>query len=256
MLFSPLIRRRVLGSFLPLVVCCALAGVAHGQEPPKGPDPIESARDGLRGGDFTWYDRATDDLRRIEVKPPPDYTPSNSNTNTGTGVIAAAEGGMQLLVWSAIGIVLAALVYMLIQAYLNREAGADEQKGNQQSVAEIDRSEALPIPIERNISDLLAAARRAYEQGDYRMAIVYLYSHQLVELDKNQVIHLSKGKTNRQYLREVMRAGRKALGGLLEQTQVVFEEAFFGGRAIGPEQFEPCWTSLGEFDRMVRENTR
>jgi hypothetical protein len=242
------------------VLCCAaLASAARGQEPekPAGPDPVESARSGLRGGDFNWYDRATDDLKRIQVKPP--TTPSQSNFNPNAGGVGTAAGiaadGMQIVIWTVIAIILAGLAYMIIQAFLNREAGAEE-KGNQQTVEDIDRTEALPIPIERDISDLLAAARKAYERGDYRMAIVYLYSHQLVELDKNQVIHLSKGKTNRQYLREVMRAGRKALGGLLEKTQVLFEEAFFGGRAIGPEQFDPCWNSLGEFDRMVRENTR
>ena len=33
--------------------------------------------------------------------------------------------------------------------------------------------------------------------------MIYLFSHQLVQLDRHQIIRLAKGKTNRQYLREV-----------------------------------------------------
>ncbi len=223
------------------------------QEPP--PDPVVSAREGLSEGDFNWYDRAKDDLKRIEVKPPPSAPTSNSAAGASQLGMALTEG-LTLLIWGIIGLILVALVYALIRAFLNREASVAADSTGQQTVAEIDRTEALPIPIERNISDLLAAARKAYDEGNYRLAIVYLYSHELVELDKHQVIHLSKGKTNRQYLREVLRAGRKALGGVLEQTQNVFEEAFFGGHAIGPAEFEPCWAALGDFDRLVREAGR
>ena len=51
--------------------------------------------------------------------------------------------------------------------------------------------------------DLLAEARRHYQAGNYGAAIVYLFSFQLVQLDRRQIIQLAKGKTNRQYLREV-----------------------------------------------------
>ena len=51
--------------------------------------------------------------------------------------------------------------------------------------------------------DLLAEARRHYQAGNYGAAIVYLFSFQLVQLDQRQIIRLAKGKTNRQYLREV-----------------------------------------------------
>lgn len=240
-----------------LVALLAFVGVLPSallaQEP--SPDPVVSAREGLSEGDFNWYDRAKDDLKRIEVKPPPSAPISNSAAGASQLGSALTEG-LTLLIWGVIGLILAALVYALIRAFLNREASVATDSTGQQSVAEIDRTEALPIPIEKNISDLLAAARKAYDEGNYRLAIVYLYSHELVELDKHQVIHLAKGKTNRQYLREVMRAGRKALGGVLEQTQNLFEEAFFGGRAIGPAEFEPCWNALGDFDRLVREAGR
>ena len=65
------------------------------------------------------------------------------------------------------------------------------------------RIESLPFPVAAGRLDLLAEARRHYQAGNYGAAIVYLFSFQLVQLDKRQIIRLAKGKTNRQYLREV-----------------------------------------------------
>ena len=41
--------------------------------------------------------------------------------------------------------------------------------------------------------------------------------------------------------------------GLIEQTMVTFEEAFFGNRAIDRVRFESCWTRLGEFETLAGE---
>jgi hypothetical protein len=237
-----------------LLVVLFSGGSLFAQEEKKaeGTDPVESARDGLARGKFNWYDTVKDDLKRIEVKPPVNPTQNTGNPNVG----AAAASGLQMLAWVFVAAVLAIVAWFLIQAFLRLETGGKDNTAAQGTVVEVDRTEALPIPIERNISDLLAAARKAYDAGDYRQAIVYLYSHQLVELDKHHVIHLTKGKTNGQYLREVIRAGRKALAGVLGVTQDLFEQAFFGNRALAPEQFEPCWASLPEFDRMLREAPR
>ncbi len=92
--------------------------------------------------------------------------------------------------------------------------------------------------------DLLAEARRHYQAGNYGAAIVYLFSFQLVQLDKRQIIRLAKGKTNRQYLREV--GPRAALLRLVEQTMVAFEDVFFGNRisaATASSPAGPGWTS-------------
>jgi hypothetical protein len=64
---------------------------------------------------------------------------------------------------------------------------------------DVDRVEALPFAVRKPTGDFLAEARRLYGQ-------VMLSSHlsvqlQLVELDRRHLI-ASRGKTNRQYLRE------------------------------------------------------
>jgi hypothetical protein len=101
------------------------------------------------------------------------------------------------------------------------------------------------------VDDLLAEARRAYEQGNFGEAIIYLFSHQLLQMDRRHLIRLTKGKTNRQYLREI--GPRRTLRQLFEQTMVAFEDVFFGAHVLGRDRFEACWSQLNRFDQLVEE---
>jgi len=110
---------------------------------------------------------------------------------------------------------------------------------------DVDRVEALPFAVRKPTGDFLAEARRLYEAGDYSEAIIYLFSYQLVELDRQHLIRLAKGKTNRQYLRELR--ARLTLRSILETTVVRFEDAFFGRKTLTRERFEQSWQRLDEF---------
>jgi hypothetical protein len=78
-----------------------------------------------------------------------------------------------------------------------------------------------------------------------------LFSYQLVALDKRHVIHLAKGKTNRQYLRETR--SREPLKNLLQRTMISFEDVFFGHHDLSRERFEESWQSLDEFHRHLEQ---
>ena len=115
----------------------------------------------------------------------------------------------------------------------------------------------LPAGGDVKETDLLAAARRCYESGDLARAIVFLFSHQLVQLDEHHLVRLAKGKTNRQYLREIRRKpspGEQILP-LVQKTMLLFEGAFFGNHPPSPDQFESCWSALDEFHRLVELGT-
>jgi len=73
----------------------------------------------------------------------------------------------------------------------------------------------------------------------------------LIQLDKQQIIRLAIGKTNRQYLREV--GPPSALGRLLEETMVAFEDVFFGNRRLERARFEACWSRLPEFEALSKQ---
>ena len=141
------------------------------------------------------------------------------------------------------------MAYLLYRAFWNAEG----RKKNEEiePVGGADRVDALPMPLSVVPADFLAEARRCYERGDYARAIVYLFGHQLMQLDRHQRIRLARGKTNRQYMREV--GPWPALRRLVEPTMIAFEETFFGHRSIDRLAFEACWSRLEEFESQVAE---
>ena len=66
-------------------------------------------------------------------------------------------------------------------------------------------------------------------------------------------MRLTKGKTNRQYLRELTRSAPPELTAILEHSLVTFEEVFFGNHALERAQFESCWQHVTEFERRLQE---
>ena len=214
--------------------------------PAETPSPaIAEGREALKSSpQAPWYDRQKDDVREIELSNSTAQTSRSSNLNWNFNWLS-------YLIWTLMAIALAALAYLLIRAFILREQRLATRQGNSEELTgtQADRVEHLPVPVRRPSGDLLSEARFHYENGNFREAIVYLYSHELVELDKQQVIHLARGKTNRQYLREVKT--RQRLRELLEQTMITFEDAFFGQLDIGRQRFETCWNRLSEFNSML-----
>ena len=213
---------------------------------------VEAGREALDSfWDYPWYDSSQDDVRRIRIRPPKPQR----RTSTG-GTWSAGNWDFSWFKWLAYAAIVAligGIAYLLFRAYADRERllqrRARDQARAEDSRSDQERVESLPFQVTRVKSDLLSEARRLYEAGNYGEAIVYLYSHELVELDKHQVIRLTRGKTNRQYLWE---AGvGKPLGRLLERTMILFEESFFGNHPISRRQFEACWNELPEFNRLL-----
>jgi len=115
--------------------------------------------------------------------------------------------------------------------------------------SDVDRVEDLPFQVRKPSGDFLSEAQRLYEAGKYSEAIIYLFSYQLVALDKRHVIHLAKGKTNRQYLRETR--SRETIKLLLQRTMISFEDVFFGHHELSRERFEESWQKLDEFHQQL-----
>lgn len=232
-----------------LVAICLMLGVAtaRGDE-----SPVDEARQVLGEQKFPWYDAEQDELKPVRVVQPArvnDPAPSNWRWNFGGMSLG------QILVWSAIVILLIAIAAAFIWAYVNREnlSAAEETAVAPGRAAESARLDALPFSMRRDRRDLLAEAQRYYEEGNFAEAIIYLFSHQLVEMDKRQVIRLVKGKTNRQYLGDIRRQPR--LQRIIGQTMVAFEDVFFGNHALHRARFETCWRALPEFNQILAERT-
>jgi len=220
-------------------------------------DPgVESARRALNKWQwparYPWYDSAHDTVARIDVSEP-WYAKWNLDwlrdwLDLG-GFRLFSMSSFQWVAWLVIAVLIGVVVYLLFRAYRQSEQRTAARTSPGDSVADEQRRvEALPLEG-RKRSDFLTEAVRSYQEGNYAEAIIYLFSHQLVELDKHELIHLAKGKTNRQYLRELSR--RLPLRRLMEQTTVVFEDVFFGHHPLDRLRFETCWSRLNEFNTLV-----
>jgi len=245
---------------------------------PEHQQADEAAREGLEGNllreRFPWYDSDADELGRINVQSELKWEWTwwewmqsvwsdfwnwlqefNFDIDLSWLGIDASFSFFQLLGWLAAALLLAAVIYLLTKLYHKSQAAAPvgglAAAGGETDSLDPERVEALPLPARRHADDLLAEARRLYEQGAFAEAIVYLFSHQLVQLDRGHVIRLSRGKTNRQYLREI--APRRPLQEVVEQTMVAFEDVFFGNYPLDRGRFEACWTRLPQFDQLVKE---
>ncbi len=232
-----------------VVIVVAESSIALAQQPSsEDAVAIETAAESLgeSGNEFPWYDSETDSVQRVNLK---KTSPPTMRSSPGDWSLLA-----NILFWTMIVLLAALLAWLLYLAarwYLDQDDSAVDT--SHEPVADtpslIDRVEALPFEVRRPTDDLLSEAKRHYQAGNFSEAIIYLYSHQLLQLDRAQCIHLTKGKTNRQYLREAHR--RSTVADLLERTMVCFEDVFFGGHAMGRSEFESCWQHVGRFDNLV-----
>jgi hypothetical protein len=192
---------------------------------------------GALGRTHPFYDSQTDDVRLI---PPPQ--PSTSSFSFDPTAI-----GYTMLAVTVIVLVLVLIFFL--RRLRDSQSSALAEAAASGSLSDVDRIEALPFRVKAGLGDLLSQAAELYRQGRYAEAVVLLFSYLLVEMDKQQVIRLAKGKTNRQYLREI--GPRRRLRDLVERTMTAFEAVFFGQHRLDREGFEACWSQVAEFRRLV-----
>ena len=110
----------------------------------------------------------------------------------------------------------------------------------------------LPFEIEQTGIGLLGQVEKHRADGDYSKAIIYLFSHVLVEMDRSRCIRLARGKTNRTYLRELR--GQELLSAFTNQVVLAFEYAFFGKHGLSKEAFEVVWEQLPAFEQHLKQS--
>jgi hypothetical protein len=235
------------------VAAAGVPAAVRGQVEEVSRDAQAQGRQAFRSAPpFPWYDSSSDTLRPIRL--PAEPGPATSPGTAGGGGRAAGPGrALNVLAWSVLLVALGLLVLLLVRAYRERERRAVPPGGARRAetdAADHLRLEELPYLARRAQRDLLGQAQRCYQAGDYGEAIVYLFSYQLVELDRRGLLRLDKGKTNRQYVRELRH--HRTLAELLTQTMVGFEAVYFGNHGLDRAGFEACWHRLGEFQAQAQ----
>ena len=230
-------------------------------------DPIEQGRQSLRSvGTVPWYDPGNDSIRSVtgEDMPTsvrrrsPDRDSSPQDERSSRSSFTWSSRGSSLLGnilvglgWSVLAILLLGTLLLIIRqifSYQSRRSRKSQQN-LPKDLPDSSEMEQLPVATEMSPSNLLKEAQRCYDEGRYADATRYLFCYQLIELHRRGRIHLTRGKTNRQYLGEI-RSNRE-LYSLVEETMVAFEEVFFGRFPIDRRRFEQCWSRLDEFEGLT-----
>jgi hypothetical protein len=110
------------------------------------------------------------------------------------------------------------------------------------------RIEGLPAGVGFDVNDPLAEARRLRDLGDLSGAVVYLFAHQLLSLDRVKQVRLVPGRTGRQLVRSVV---DRNLRRCVEPTFRLFEAVYYGHHAPSPRGFEAAWALAQEFERHL-----
>lgn len=158
-------------------------------------------------------------------------------------------------IWSyllLIGIVVLALIALFFILQRRGFSFARSKRSRAVDVAERDRLKVtdLPFELEQSQVGLLAQSDEFRRRGDYTKAMIYLFSHLLVELDAGGLIRLERGKTNRYYLREL--APNEKINKYMHHVVRWFEHVFFGKNAMDADAFERLRARVPEFEGWLK----
>lgn len=241
-------------------VCLLGSGLTQSTTPATETDFVRTGQEALSSkSDLPWYDAENDGLGRVDVEPNPDDARRRSDWGGETTPMTRRSARMpllfgqvmQVLAWIGLGVLLAGLTWLLIWAAQRLDPGKTAETEVTKVEVTSARLEDLPVSVAPSDHDLLAAARACYEAGNFDQAIIFAYAYQLVELDRRHLVQLSKGKTNRQYLRELHRQPR--LQAILRETMLAFEDVFFGHHSLSASRFQQCWDRLQEFHQRLEQ---
>ncbi len=250
-------------ALLCLVILPAATGAATSIHPASDDPAVEAGREALENsGRYPWYDAEKDAVQLIDVKPLRggfwewfwDLFPDWNWGFGGGGSVGGLATFLRVLTFGLIVVVALVLVFFLVRAFIKQEniepalgaggLGDDEAEGRR-------RIEALPFQLAADMSNLLEAARHYRDRGEFGEAVKYLFSYQLVQLDRYNLIRMTRGKTNRQYLHELGRGHNRWPH--VDETMTAFEDFCFGSRAIHRPRFEACWSLMTHFDTQLSQ---
>lgn len=225
-------------------------------------------------GSPEWYDSAEDGFASPRISKDPDnpirtvgweaapkkpkQNATGGNTQGRTrapwnpGFSGLASDWFSAIVLLVLAMVLVVILGLLVYYSLQNYLPGRYEKSARKAGLKIDPAKVVELPFEAQeiaCENPLAAAEAMMREGNYRQAIVLLYGYQLLALDQARQIELQKGKTNRMYVREL--GARPKLQWILEQTMLVFEDAYFGSHPISQKSFRVCWEMIPEFHQLA-----
>jgi Domain of unknown function (DUF4129) len=249
--YPPFVRGGVHGS-TPVLRIASGRREAEGPSSLRPRDPSTTVRRALEKGKYPWYDAGKDAVR--PVWPPREWDLDwlerwlrglFGDRKLG-GV--APTGEMVALVLAVLGLtILLAVLVVLWRTYRPEARGLLAAGGGPGGAS---RVEGLPEGLRPETDDPWAEAVRCRSRGDYARAVVCLFAHQLLTLDRLRLVRLVPGRTGRQIVRAIADG---QLRGWVEPTLRLFERVYYGHQPPSAEAFEAAWADAESFQRRVAE---
>lgn len=217
------------------------------------PIPVETVTDDSVHRDSRWLPQA----RRVRQSASPGKSGGGFGSGTGTGGWFGTGLTLGNLVgWAILAAILVTtvglLVYMFSRADFDggRPVGGRRESRHALDEQTLMRMQELPDEVRRSGGDLRAEAMRLMESSRFDQAIILLFGHQLLLLDRAGLLRLARGKTNGRYVHEANGDDRH-LGGRLAMTVNDFERSYFGRHSINADRFAELWANNLEIERAV-----
>ncbi|MDR1958132.1 MAG: hypothetical protein LBQ54_03650 [Planctomycetaceae bacterium] len=195
---------------------------------------------------FPWYSPAADDACFIPF-PPERPLPQKRDDTPFRHFIYI------LMIVLAV-MLLIPIIYFIVLAVMRLSGYEWNSRRKQEALERQRRIETLPEEAREVYDDLLGAAEKAFQSGNYRLALIYYFSHLLVLLDKSELIRMLRGKTNHEYLRELQHFA--AVKPYYRRVMLLFESVYYGEHALVNEEFFPLWEERREVQTVVREEKK
>ena len=253
-----------------LALFFAAASVAFASQAALADELAEAGQRALADKRFPWFDSTSNSITEMQRTDPgraktlnraelPVYEPMQQNVTPAQRPVAETIGFSYLstLIWIAIAIIFVLIAGALVWFFMQMEGrlGRDLRSREAETALVHARIKQLPFDMPYDSgADFRELAARAAAQGDYGRATILLFSHVLLHLDQKDLIRLKKGKTNRQYLRELQ--AHSQLSNYFHRVMVTFEDAFFGDHPIQQPVFEAAWNDLDSFQEQVSQRLR
>lgn len=230
----------VSGSGLALTVLLALVGADDPPDAAPANVPANPVRSSLAKGKYPWYDAPADSAKPIVG---PDLDPK----------IPAIGAFGEYIGFAFAAVALGILVYLLVMLWMRyRAAPASNSDIVVGRTGAGHRVEALPAGLRPETDDPWAEAVRLRAIGDYAGAVIRLFAHQLLTLDRLRQIRLGPGRTGRQLVRAV---DDPQLHAWTAPTLRMFEDVYYGHVVPTAESFERIWALAEAFESHVAART-
>lgn len=206
----------------------------------------------IRNDQGFYYKRYMDSLLRavearlktVEAKRNRDSIRNNRSGRSGSGQPRSESyiddgifsgTGLGIIFWL---LAMALFGYIVFKLFLSNASFFSRSRKN--------ISANINVETEENINDPDAMVRNAIRNGNYRLAIRYLYLQTLIRLSEKKFIRVNSNKTNYEYVKEVR--NQKFANDFASLT-LKYEYVWYGEYPVDEKLFEQIHGSFSQFNK-------